>query len=78
MSSCQYVESRETILSPFQKHGNGDLVSKNIYKAWRQDDFQNYYVVPIKKWQWGSWKKVTHKYCYFFPLFSKDPVYYYP
>ena len=38
-----------TMLSPLQKTGNGDLVSiKNIYKAWRQDDFQNYYVVPIK------------------------------
>ena len=43
-------------MSPFIKYGNGDLVSiKNIYKTWRQDDFKNFCLVPIKKiQQWGS------------------------
>ena len=55
MSSYYFVESRGTTLSPFIKYGNGDLVSiKDIYKAWRQDDFKNFCLVPIKKiWQWG-------------------------
>ena len=40
---------KNPMLSPSKFYDNGDLVSiKNIYLAWRQDNFQKSYLVPIK------------------------------
>ena len=46
-----------SILSPFKKHLNGDLVPiRNFYYAWGQDNFQNLYLVPNQKiCKWGSY-----------------------
>ena len=48
-------KKRDNLVS-IKKNGNGDLISiGNIYIEWRQDDFQNFCLVPIQKiWQWGS------------------------
>ena len=40
------------VLSPFNKYDNGDLVSiGNIDKELRQDDFQNFCLVPIAQFR---------------------------
>ena len=39
-----------SILSPFKKHVNGDLVPiRNIYYSWGQDEFKLYIMSPLKK-----------------------------
>ena len=63
-----------SILSPFKKRLNGDLVPiRNFYYAWGQDNFQSLYLVPIQKiCQWGSYPHQKILLCMGTRYFSKS------
>ena len=74
---------KNPIFSPYKIYDNGDLVSiRNIYEAWRQDDFQKFLSCPHQNYMimgilspWKVFTKHGDKMIFKNPILSPSKIY---